>query len=254
MSNFDVFVNLQFLGAVQWRWTCRYGHLAMVTLVSPFKSQQHWHCLTMPIAASLTLSRSARGPGPSTNIQSISSAQQSTVGCWTAINSVFECSWSGAYHVITKTYSNINNYLTITIYKWLIGSGTLFFTDAFTKQYRGVRHFFDFSCLTYDKRRRYEKMSWKTYFNFLMKRKGKIFGEELWFRLMVKFLVNLGKIFIRIIINFNAFTINIPKQFIECLVMVKTQGTGKTNALPSLPNHLQSSWPAVPLCYPTIFL
>ena len=38
--------------------------------------------------------------------------------------------------------------------------------------YRSVRHFFDFPYLTYDKRRRYETMSWKTYFNILMKNKG----------------------------------------------------------------------------------
>ena len=43
--------------------------------------------------------------------------------------------------------------------------------------YVGVRHFFDFLCLTYEKRRRYETMSRKTYFNVLMKRKGKLFGE-----------------------------------------------------------------------------
>ena len=43
--------------------------------------------------------------------------------------------------------------------------------------YVGVRHFFAFPCLTYEKRRCYETMSWKTYFNVLMKRKGKQSGE-----------------------------------------------------------------------------
>ena len=44
--------------------------------------------------------------------------------------------------------------------------------------YGGGRHFFSFPCLAYDKRRRYETMSWKTYFNVLMKRKVKLFGER----------------------------------------------------------------------------
>ena len=115
-----------------------------------------------------------------------------------------------------------------------------------------VIHLFDFPCLVYDKRRRYETRSWDTYFNVLMKRKGKLFGEQWWFCIVVKRLVQSGKIFIIIILNFNAFTINIRKQFIECLG--KTQGTGKKNALPSPPNHLQSFWPAAPLCPPTIVL
>ena len=42
---------------------------------------------------------------------------------------------------------------------------------------------------------------------------------------MLKRLVQLVEIFITIILNFNAFTINLQKQFIECLG--KTQGTGK---------------------------
>ena len=46
--------------------------------------------------------------------------------------------------------------------------------------YMGVRHFFDFPCMSSDKRIRYETISWKTYFNALSKRKGKIFGEQLW--------------------------------------------------------------------------
>ena len=31
--------------------------------------------------------------------------------------------------------------------------------------YLSVRHFSDFTCLSSDKRRRYETISWKTYFN-----------------------------------------------------------------------------------------
>ena len=59
--------------------------------------------------------------------------------------------------------------------------------------YWGVRHFFYFPCLTYDKRRRYDTMSWKAYFNVLMKRNGKLFGDQLFFRLMVKQLVQSRK-------------------------------------------------------------
>ena len=44
--------------------------------------------------------------------------------------------------------------------------------------YGGVRHFLTFPCLTYDKRRHYEKISWKTYFNVLIKSKRKVFGEQ----------------------------------------------------------------------------
>ena len=44
--------------------------------------------------------------------------------------------------------------------------------------YGGVRRFFSFPYLAYDKRRRHETMSWKTYFNVLMKRKVKRFGER----------------------------------------------------------------------------
>ena len=60
------------------------------------------------------------------------------------------------------------------------------------------------------------------------------------------------KIFIRIILNFNTFTINLLKRFIECLG--KTQGTGKNNALPSPPKHLHPPWHTTPLCPPTILL
>ena len=44
--------------------------------------------------------------------------------------------------------------------------------------YLGVRHLFDFPCLSSDKRRRYEKISRKKYFNVLTTRMGKIFGEQ----------------------------------------------------------------------------
>ena len=44
--------------------------------------------------------------------------------------------------------------------------------------YLGVRHVFDFPCLSGVKRRRYEKMSWKTYFNVLSIHKGKLFGNQ----------------------------------------------------------------------------
>ena len=111
--------------------------------------------------------------------------------------------------------------------------------------YVGVKHFFDFLCLTYEKRRRYEIMSWKTYFNAFVKSQGRLFGEKWWFHLMVKRLVQSGKIFIIIIINFNAFTNQYSKPTFLCLE--KTQGTRKKNALPSPPKHLQSSWP---LCTP----
>ena len=39
--------------------------------------------------------------------------------------------------------------------------------------------------------------------------------------------------------NLNAFTVNLPKQSIECLG--KTQVTGKSNALPIPHNHVQAS-------------
>ena len=38
--------------------------------------------------------------------------------------------------------------------------------------YVGVRNFFDFPFIAYEKRRRYERMSWKTYFNVFIKIKG----------------------------------------------------------------------------------
>ena len=42
--------------------------------------------------------------------------------------------------------------------------------------YLGVRHYFVFPCLSSYKKRRYEKISWKTYYNALSEWKGKIFG------------------------------------------------------------------------------
>ena len=44
--------------------------------------------------------------------------------------------------------------------------------------YRGISHFFAFSCLTYDKKICYETMSWNTYFNVLMKMREKLCGEK----------------------------------------------------------------------------
>ena len=44
--------------------------------------------------------------------------------------------------------------------------------------YRGVKHFFAFPTLLNGKGRRYDTISWKTYFNALMKRKGKLYGEQ----------------------------------------------------------------------------
>ena len=44
--------------------------------------------------------------------------------------------------------------------------------------YGTVRHFFDFPCLAYYKRKRYDTMSWTTYFNVFLKRKGEMFGEQ----------------------------------------------------------------------------
>ena len=44
--------------------------------------------------------------------------------------------------------------------------------------YLVVRHLFSFPCLSSDKMRLYETISWKTYFNVLLKWKGKILGEN----------------------------------------------------------------------------
>ena len=44
--------------------------------------------------------------------------------------------------------------------------------------YLGVRNLFDFTFLSSDKTRCYEKILWKTYLNALTKRKGKLFGEQ----------------------------------------------------------------------------
>ena len=44
--------------------------------------------------------------------------------------------------------------------------------------YMGVRHFFDFPCLSSDKGRRYKTISRKKYFNALSKWKGKLFGDQ----------------------------------------------------------------------------
>ena len=44
--------------------------------------------------------------------------------------------------------------------------------------YLGVKHFCAFPCLSSDKTRHYETISWKTYFNVLTKQKGKLFGKQ----------------------------------------------------------------------------
>ena len=44
--------------------------------------------------------------------------------------------------------------------------------------YLVVSNFFAFPYLSSDKRRRYETISWKTYFNVLSKQKGELFGEQ----------------------------------------------------------------------------
>ena len=88
-SNFRRFRHRQFSYAVGLKWTQQSCHLAMGTPVSPLYSQWHYHCHRMPLEAQLKSSRSVRGPGPLTNIWSVSAAQQSTVGPLTAINSPF---------------------------------------------------------------------------------------------------------------------------------------------------------------------
>ena len=46
--------------------------------------------------------------------------------------------------------------------------------------YLGVMYFFAFPCFSSDKKRRYETISWKKYYNALSKWKGKIFGGQWW--------------------------------------------------------------------------
>ena len=43
--------------------------------------------------------------------------------------------------------------------------------------YNSVKHFFRFPLSSYQKRQRFESLSWKTYYNTLAKRKGKLLGE-----------------------------------------------------------------------------
>ena len=106
-SIFRRFCHRQFSDDVRWRWTHRCCHLAILTLVSPLHSQWHCYFLTMHMSASPTLSRLTRGPGPLTNVPSVSTTQQSTVGTLTAINSALICSWVGAYDALTKTYFDL---------------------------------------------------------------------------------------------------------------------------------------------------
>ena len=44
--------------------------------------------------------------------------------------------------------------------------------------YHAVKHMFHFDCLRTGKKRRYEMISWKTYYNILCKRKGLLMGEQ----------------------------------------------------------------------------
>ena len=44
--------------------------------------------------------------------------------------------------------------------------------------YNGVSHFFKFDSLRTGKRSSFETISWKTYYNILFKRKGKLHGEQ----------------------------------------------------------------------------
>ena len=132
---FRRFCHWQFLYAVGRRWTHWCYHLVMVTLVSTLQSKWHLKCLMVPMEASPKLSRSERGLGSLTNIQRVSAARQSTAGRWAAIDRAFEHSWAGTYDALAKTYFKLNNYLTNTMNKRPPVSGTLFFTDAFTKKY-----------------------------------------------------------------------------------------------------------------------
>ena len=134
-SNFRRFCHKQFLDAVQWKRTHQCRNLEISTLVITLHSQWHCHRQRMPLDASWKLSSSVRGPGPSTNVWSVSEAQKSTVGLLTAINSQLECWWDGKYDNLTRTYFKLQNSLTTTIYKLPPGYGTLFFTKAFTKRY-----------------------------------------------------------------------------------------------------------------------
>ena len=124
-----------FSGSVRWRRTHRYCQLAMVYLVSPLQSQWYCHFLKMPVEASLTSSKLARGLGPSTNVRIVSAMRQLTAGRWKVINSAFERSWAGSYGALFKMCFKQNNYLTGTMYTLPPGSGTFLFTDAFTKRY-----------------------------------------------------------------------------------------------------------------------
>ena len=65
---------------------------------------------------------------------------------------------------------------------WIVNIYDLVVRNWFPRKvmdsYMGVRHLFAFPCLSSDKRRRYETISWKTYFITLSKRKGKLFGGQ----------------------------------------------------------------------------
>ena len=62
-----------------------------------------------------------------------------------------------------------------------------------------------------------KKRLWENVMDFIvfMKRKEFFFREQWWFRLMVKRLVQSGKLFITMILNFNAFTTNVWKKLLN---------------------------------------
>ena len=43
--------------------------------------------------------------------------------------------------------------------------------------YHAVRHLFEFPSLIVGKRRQFEQLNWKTFYNILSKRKGRLYGE-----------------------------------------------------------------------------
>ena len=45
--------------------------------------------------------------------------------------------------------------------------------------YDAVKHLFAFYTLMHRKKRRFEQLNWKTFFNILSKRKGRLLGEQM---------------------------------------------------------------------------
>ena len=44
--------------------------------------------------------------------------------------------------------------------------------------YHAVKHLFEFPSLVNGKQRRFEQLGWKTFYNILAKRKGRLYGEQ----------------------------------------------------------------------------